>query len=64
MMIFHWPQITWCVLTFVGLAAASVQRGKPVQGHYNFMVRLIKALVAVWLLWCGGFFSQADAAEP
>lgn len=62
-MIFHWPQITWCVLTFAGLAAASVQHGKPMQGHYNFMVRLVKALVAVWLLWCGGFFSQA-AAEP
>lgn len=64
MMIFHWPQITWCVLTFAGLAAASVQHGKPMQGHCNFMVRLVKALVAVWLLWCGGFFSQADAAEP
>lgn len=63
-MIFHWPQITWCVLTFAGLAAASVQHGKPMQGHCNFMVRLVKALVAVWLLWCGGFFSQADAAEP
>lgn len=63
-MIFHWPQITWCVLTFAGLAAASVQHGKPMQGHYNFMVRFVKALVAVWLLWCGGFFSQANAAGP
>lgn len=63
MMIFHWPQITWCVLTFAGLAASSIQHGKPMQGYYNFMVRFVKALVAVWLLWCGGFFSQA-AAEP
>lgn len=63
-MIFHWPQITWCVLTFAGLAASSVQHGKPMQGYYNFMVRFVKALVAVWLLWCGGFFSQAAAAEP
>lgn len=63
-MIFHWPQITWCVLTFAGLATSSVQHGKPMQGHYNFMVRFVKALVAVWLLWCGGFFSQANAAEP
>lgn len=63
-MTFHWPQIVWCVLTFAGLAAASVQHGKPVQGHCNFMVRFVKGLVAFWLLWCGGFFSQANAVEP
>lgn len=63
-MIFHWPQIVWCVLTFTGLALASVQHGKPMEGCHNFMVRFVKALVAVWLLWCGGFFSQANAAEP
>lgn len=63
-MIFHWPQIVWCVLTFAGLAFTSVQHGKPMEGCHNFMVRFVKALVAVWLLWCGGFFSQANAAEP
>lgn len=50
----HWPQIVWCVLTLMSLLVHAAQNGKPTT--FNFPVRLVAALVMVWLLWAGGFF--------
>ncbi|EBM3940641.1 lytic transglycosylase domain-containing protein [Salmonella enterica] len=60
---FHWMQITWLViagllllLRFTGMRTA----GKRAE----FWFQLAGTLFIAWLLWCGGFFSQANAAEP
>lgn len=63
-MIFHWPQIVWCVLVLTGLGMSLADSSKKKNGFIGFLSSLIATLVTAWLLWCGGFFSQASAAEP
>lgn len=62
-MTLHWVQIVWLAITglllllrFTGMRAAAE--------HAEFWFQLTSALLMAWLLWCGGFFSQANAAEP
>ncbi|EAB4400493.1 lytic transglycosylase domain-containing protein [Salmonella enterica subsp. enterica serovar Montevideo] len=62
-MFFHWPQITWLVIT--GLLLLLRFTGMRTAGkRAEFWFQLAGALLMAWLLWCGGFFSQAHAAEP
>lgn len=62
-MTLHWPQIIWLVI--VGLLLLIRFTGMRTAGkRAEFWFQLAGALLMVWLLWCGGFFSQANAAGP
>lgn len=59
-----WPQITWIVLTCIALGVGVAAHGLPRTGRHSFWWQLFSAVFLCWLLWCGGFFSPARAAEP
>lgn len=62
-MILRWLQITWLAIT--GLFLLLRFTGMRVAGERaEFWFQLTSALLMAWLMWCGGFFSQANAAEP
>lgn len=62
-MILRWLQITWLAIT--GLFLLQRFTGMRVAGERaEFWFQLTSALLMAWLMWCGGFFSQANAAEP
>lgn len=63
-MTFHWPQIVWCALALMGLGMSLAGSSSKKGGFIGFLSSLIATLITAWLLWCGGFFSQANAAEP
>lgn len=58
----HWPQITWIVISVLGLGIVLVKHGQPNINRYSFWTQLIHVLMMAWLLSIGGFFSQAKAA--
>lgn len=60
----NWPQITLIILLAFGLGVTAIRHGEPRNDKYSFWWQLAGNLVIVWLLWCGGFFSQARAAQP
>lgn len=59
-----WPQITFIILLAFGLGVTAIKHGEPRNDKYSFWWQLVANLVIAWLLWCGGFFSQAHAAQP
>jgi soluble lytic murein transglycosylase-like protein len=59
-----WPQITVIILFAIGLGVELAKHGKPRTGKHSFWWSLFGNVITIWLLWCGGFFSQADAAQP
>ncbi|EDO2134344.1 lytic transglycosylase domain-containing protein [Salmonella enterica] len=62
-MILHWLQITWLAIT--GLLLLLRFTGMRTAGkRAEFWFQLTSALLMAWLMWCGGFFSQANAAGP
>ncbi|HHQ8337147.1 TPA: transglycosylase SLT domain-containing protein [Salmonella enterica subsp. diarizonae] len=63
-MIFHWPQIVWCVLALLGLGSTLAKTNRKENDVLDLLSTLIATLITAWLLWCGGFFSQVNAAEP
>ncbi|EIN0892383.1 transglycosylase SLT domain-containing protein [Salmonella enterica] len=63
-MIFHWPQIVWCALAMLGLGSALAKTNRKESDTLDLLATIIATLITAWLLWCGGFFSQANAAEP
>lgn len=60
----NWPQITWIVLVSLGLGMTLMKHGEPRTDKHSFWWALFGALATAWLLWSGGFFSQAHAAQP
>ncbi len=60
----NWPQITLIILFAFGLGVTAIRHGEPRNDKYSFWWQLAGNPVIVWLLWCGGFFSQARAAQP
>ncbi|KFK92742.1 MULTISPECIES: transglycosylase SLT domain-containing protein [unclassified Serratia (in: enterobacteria)] len=60
----NWPQITWIVAVTLGLGMSIAKHGEPRTGKFSFWWQLFGAAVTAWLLWSGGFFSQAQAAQP
>ncbi|ECY5329999.1 transglycosylase SLT domain-containing protein, partial [Salmonella enterica subsp. enterica serovar Typhimurium] len=60
----NWPQITLIILLAFGLGVTAIKHGEPRNDKYSFWWQLAGNLVIAWLLWCGGFFSQARAAQP
>lgn len=63
-MTMNWPQITLIILLAFGLGVTAIRHGEPRNDKYSFWWQLAGNLVIAWLLWCGGFFSQASAAQP
>ena len=63
-MTMNWPQITLIILLAFGLGVTAIKHGEPRNDKYSFWWQLAGNLVIAWLLWCGGFFSQARAAQP
>ncbi|MCW2488896.1 lytic transglycosylase domain-containing protein, partial [Candidatus Symbiopectobacterium sp. NZEC127] len=59
-----WPQITWLVVTSLVLGINLMQHGKLRTDRHNFWGKLFDALVTAGVLWAGGFFGQAHAAQP
>jgi len=60
----NWPQITLIILLAFGLGITAIKHGEPRNDKYSFWWQLAGNLVIAWLLWWGGFFSQARAAQP
>ncbi|CTR35241.1 putative phage-related lytic murein transglycosylase [Escherichia coli] len=60
----YWPQVVWSVTALLGMGMALARHGQPRTDKHNFWYQSLAVLIAGWLLWCGGFFSQANAAEP
>ncbi|RKO76174.1 transglycosylase SLT domain-containing protein [Pectobacterium parmentieri] len=60
----NWPQITWIVLVSLGLGMTLMKHGEPRTDKHSVWWSLFGALATAWLLWSGGFFSQAHAAQP
>jgi hypothetical protein len=55
-MIFHAPQVVYLILFFLGLGICLERHGKPKTGEYNFLIDLSGGLIALGLLYWGGFF--------
>lgn len=51
-----WPQITYLILTFVGLGIAIERHGKPKIGTHDFVVDIVATSIVLGLLYAGGFF--------
>ena len=49
------PQIIYLMIVAVGLGIALVLHGKPRDGH-SFWTQLISSVIALGLLYWGGFF--------
>ncbi|MCG5047307.1 transglycosylase SLT domain-containing protein [Pectobacterium brasiliense] len=60
----NWPQITLIVLMAFGLGVTAIKHGELRTDKHSFWWSLCANLIIVWLLWSGGFFSQAHAAQP
>ncbi|MBH2976839.1 transglycosylase SLT domain-containing protein [Serratia marcescens] len=60
----QWPQITWVVLVVLSLGVTLAKHGEPRTGKHSFWWQIFGIAATGWLLWCGGFFSQAHAAQP
>ncbi|KHS86774.1 transglycosylase SLT domain-containing protein [Pectobacterium aroidearum] len=60
----NWPQITWIALVSLGLGMTLMKHGEPRTDKHSVWWSLFGALATAWLLWSGGFFSQAHAAQP
>jgi len=56
-MVWNWPQITWAVLAFLSLLIAAAYHGEPRTGRYNFPLSFMVAVLAVFLLYMGGFWA-------
>jgi uncharacterized integral membrane protein len=59
-MVFHWPQIVWCVINAVVLLVYAVKNGEPTNMKFNFPVVLVMAGFYAWLYYMGGFFAGAS----
>ena len=60
----YWPQVVWAVLVLLGLGIELARHGQNRTGKHSFWWQLFGSVTVAWLLWCGGFFSQARAAQP
>lgn len=52
----HWPQITYIVLSVIGLILHAGLNGRPMNSDWNFGLKLMSVLLSAGLLWAGGFF--------
>lgn len=59
----HAPQIIWLCWMCLGLGHTVANNGKQITGTYSITSSLIRSALLLTLLWWGGFFGQAQAAE-
>lgn len=55
-MIQYWPQFTYLALIVFGLGITAQQHGKPKTGNESIWISLTTCVLALWLLYMGGFF--------
>lgn len=58
----HWPQITWIVLATITVILSLAGWAFKADKAGSIIFKIAATAFAAWLLWCGGFFSQAKAA--
>jgi hypothetical protein len=51
----NWPQIVFILLIARGVLVSIAKDGE--KHTYDGILSVISGMIAVWLLWCGGFFS-------
>ncbi|MHC1658228.1 hypothetical protein ACODUN_14400 [Stenotrophomonas riyadhensis] len=55
-MIIGWPHAALLALIVLHVGINLALRGEPRKGTHSFGYALIRAVLVVALLWCGGFF--------
>jgi hypothetical protein len=55
-LVWHWPQITWAILSALQLWGAIALNGKPRTGNYDFQINVWSVTGGFLLLYFGGFF--------
>jgi len=50
------PQITYFIITAIGLASAGYLHGKPKTGKYSLVEWFVNFVITFSLLYWGGFF--------
>lgn len=53
-----WPQITYLILIILGVGIHLGKHGEKQDIKYNFFKRVLTASITLYLLHCGGFFSN------
>ncbi len=53
----HWPQITYLVITGIGLVCVASMDGKPIKENHSFAKSLCRNVILGVILYCGGFFT-------
>lgn len=59
-MYFGWPQVTLFALLMISLGISMKEHGNPKSGTYNAWVTFIAVIVELFILYSGGFFSNAS----
>lgn len=54
-MVLHWPQITYIVISTLGIGISIAQHGKP-RSNENAFTTIIASCIAYALMYAGGFF--------
>ena len=54
---FGWPQWVVIGLTAWGVLRDAYLDGKPRTGKHELPISVLGAVLMIWLLWMGGFFS-------
>ncbi|WP_431222220.1 transglycosylase SLT domain-containing protein [Serratia sp. L9] len=58
----HWPQIIWIVFAAITVTLSLAGWAVKTDKAFSVILRIAGIVFVAWLLWCGGFFSQAKAA--
>lgn len=56
-LVFAWPQITYIVLTTLGIGLVLAKHGQPRTEKYNVWWSLIGTAMVLPILYYGGFFT-------
>lgn len=57
-LVWEWPQITWAILTLLGLVLHAAKNGEPMDQKWNFPLKLMCVVIAAILGYYGGFFTD------
>lgn len=59
-MFFGWPQITIFAFLMIALGISMKEHGNPKTGFYNAWITLFAVALELFILYSGGFFSNAS----
>ncbi|WP_191058540.1 hypothetical protein [Geminicoccus harenae] len=54
-----WPQYVYIALTLIGLSVSLANHDQPKKGKENAIPTILAMVLVYYLLWKGGFFSEA-----